>query len=195
MSGLGGVLTMLALAAAAPVWPDGATLASPSPRPSASPSASAASPRPLPSPVTSPTTKREFTNEDLPKRPSPSPGAKASAPAAGVTAPPPPSGTSGDSSSQEAFWRSKAEEHRGAIRQGEARIKELEEKIADLRMDRNPTNLLDPNREQTRQAEIAKAQAELESTRSSLAASRKALEDLEEEARRKNIPPGWLRER
>jgi predicted nucleic acid-binding Zn-ribbon protein len=52
---------------------------------------------------------------------------------------------------------------------------------------------MDPNREQTRQAEIAKAQAELEAVKAGLETSRQALAALEEEARRKGIPPGWLR--
>jgi len=52
---------------------------------------------------------------------------------------------------------------------------------------------MDPNREQTRQAEIAKAQAELEAVKAGLETSRQALAALEEDARRKGIPPGWLR--
>jgi hypothetical protein len=53
---------------------------------------------------------------------------------------------------------------------------------------------MDPNREQTRRAEYAQVQAELELAKGQLERARQALVDLEEEARRKGVPPGWLRE-
>jgi chromosome segregation ATPase len=94
---------------------------------------------------------------------------------------------------QQAEWRGRATALRDAITGAEKSIPEIEDRIAGLRNDRNPTNLMDPNREQNRQAEIAKAQADLESVRAGLERSRQALADLEEEARRKGIPSGWLR--
>jgi chromosome segregation ATPase len=94
---------------------------------------------------------------------------------------------------QESGWRGRAAALRDAISNAEKSIPEIEDRIAGLRNDRNPTNLMDPNREQNRQAEITKAQAELESVRAGLERSRQALADLEEEARRNGIPPGWLR--
>jgi hypothetical protein len=53
---------------------------------------------------------------------------------------------------------------------------------------------MDPNREQSRQAQIAEAQADLERAKADVERARQAQTDLEEEARRKSIPPGWLRE-
>jgi chromosome segregation ATPase len=98
-----------------------------------------------------------------------------------------------DAAQQEAGWRGRATALRDAISGAEKSIPEIEDRIAGLRSDRNPTNLMDPNREQNRQAAIAKAQAELESVKAGLETSRQALASLEEEARRKGIPPGWLR--
>jgi predicted nucleic acid-binding Zn-ribbon protein len=43
-------------------------------------------------------------------------------------------------------------------------------------------------------AEQQKVQASLDAARSELEASRKALENLQEEARRAGVPPGWVRE-
>jgi chromosome segregation ATPase len=99
----------------------------------------------------------------------------------------------GASEDEEAGWRGRANAFRDSISSAEKSIPEIEDRIAGLRNDRSPTNLMDPNREQHRQAEIAKAQAELEAVKAGLETSRKALADLEEEARRKGIPPGWLR--
>jgi chromosome segregation ATPase len=102
-------------------------------------------------------------------------------------------GTSRSSAEAEEGWRSRATALRDSISNAEKTIPEIEDRIAGLRNDRNPTNLMDPNREQHRQAEIAKAQAELEAVKAGLETSRQALASLEEEARRKGIPSGWLR--
>jgi hypothetical protein len=148
-----------------------------------------------------------FTNEDLPAQPSPpaiaSPGpagagrGTVTAPKTAATPTPFPMSTpdaaAAAQAAQEAGWRGRATALRDAISGAEKSIPAIEDRIAGLRSDRNPTNLMDPNREQNRQAEIAKAQAELESVKAGLETSRQALGNLEEEARRKGIPPGWLR--
>ena len=61
------------------------------------------------------------------------------------------------------------------------------------RDDRTQANAMDPNREQTRQARIAEAQAEYDKAAADLARVQQSLADLAEEARRKSIPPGWVR--
>jgi hypothetical protein len=48
---------------------------------------------------------------------------------------------------------------------------------------------------QTRESEVKVETERLESSRAELAAAKQALTDLEDEARRASIPPGWLRER
>jgi hypothetical protein len=145
-----------------------------------------------------------FTNEDLPVPPSPpavaSPGPAGTGRGTVTTLPksaelptPSPDAAPSQAAQQEAEWRGRANALRDAIAAAEKSIPEIEDHIAALRNDRNPTNLMDPNREQNRQAEIANAQAQLEGVRAGLERSRQALADLEEEARRKGIPPGWLR--
>ena len=171
----------------------------------ASPAPKTAAPSPEPSPG------HVFTNEDLPAQPSPpaiaSPGPAGTGrgtvtklPPTAVVATPPPAGgrsseleTSRAAAQEEAGWRGRATALRDAIGDAEKSIPEIEDRIAGLRNDRSPTNLMDPNREQTRQAEIAKAQAQLEAMKAGLETSRQALAALEEEARRKGIPSGWLR--
>jgi hypothetical protein len=191
--------------------------ASPSPKPSprAKSLADVAREKKAASPATktspSPEPGRVFTNEDLPVLPSPpaiaSPGPAGTGRGTVTTLPPsaagaPPRESSSRSSDvpvsretaeQESGWRGRAAALRDAISSAEKSIPQIEDRIAGLRNDRNPTNVMDPNREQKRQAEITAAQAELESVRAGLERSRQALADLEEEARRKSIPPGWLR--
>lgn len=97
---------------------------------------------------------------------------------------------------QEAFWRADLGRARGKVRAAEARVADLEARIADLSEDRRPSppDLLDPSRLQKREAEKRKAIGQLEEAREALADARKALDALLEEARRKGVPPGWLRE-
>ena len=54
----------------------------------------------------------------------------------------------------------------------------------------------DPNaalREQNTRGELNARQQELEQQKAAIAAARKAITDLEEELRRKSLPPGWAR--
>lgn len=190
--------------------------ASPSPTPSPRPrslgevarekkATGASSKAASPSPEPSKDPGHVFTNDDLPAQPSPpaiaSPGPAGAGrgtvtklPGSAVPAPSYPKPESGEApEEEEKGWRARAASLRDAIAAAEKSIPEIEDRIAGLRNDRNPTNLMDPNREQHRQAEIAKAQAELESMKAGLETSRQALATLEEEARRKGIPSGWLR--
>ena len=93
----------------------------------------------------------------------------------------------------EKYWRREAAERRDVVREAEARIKELEEKITALRSDLSPVNTQDPNRLQSRDRELREAIDALDAARLSADAARKALSDLEEEARRAGALPGWLR--
>ena len=149
-----------------------------------------------------------FTNEDLPAQPSPpaipSPGPAGTGRGTVTTLPktaalptpdPAAEAAARHAEQEERIWRGRAKGLRDAVSGGEKTVFELEGRIAELRNDRSPTNLMDPNREQTRQAEITKAQAALESAKAALEISRQGLADLEEEARRKGIPSGWLLER
>ena len=152
----------------------------------------------------SPTPKRAFTNEDLPAPPSPvaipSPGTgrgsvtvlpKTAAPSVPAPSQEPPVAVE----LSEPFWQGRARAQREVIHTLEQAIPEIQNRIDALRNDRGPTNLMDPNREQNRRAQMAQAQADLEKAKADLERARKALDDLEEEARRKGILPGWLRER
>ena len=59
-------------------------------------------------------------------------------------------------------------------------------------MSPNPSDLFDPNRLQKREAERQKLIPQLEKAKTDLASARQAQADLEQEARLKHVPPGWL---
>jgi hypothetical protein len=93
----------------------------------------------------------------------------------------------------EEFWRNRTMQLREAAQEADNKVKELEARIAALRNDMSPTNVQDPNRLQSRDRELREAMDSLDATRSAADTARKALADLEEEARRAGVPPGWVR--
>jgi hypothetical protein len=105
-------------------------------------------------------------------------------------------GREGESSStggNEAMWRERAQSQRNAIAAAEKAIQDNQDKLNRLMMDREPIALGDPNRLQTIERMKAETQRALEQAQLQRAEAQKALQDLEEEARRNNVPPGWLR--
>jgi len=93
----------------------------------------------------------------------------------------------------ETYWRDRATRARTAVEEADAKVKDLEARVAAIRNDMNPVNTQDPNRLQSRDRELREAIDALDAARLSADAARKALSDLEEEARRPGALPGWLR--
>jgi hypothetical protein len=209
------VVAGLVLVAGASVGSALDTPQSPAPAPSASPAAvtrraPSAPVAAKPSPSPSPGAKKPghvYSNEDIPGAPAPptvaSPGLAGAGrgavtvlkPAEGGPEPSPEPTAAPPPETTEGYWQERAINARAAITEAQQRVADLEKKVAELRDDRNTANAMDPNREQHRQSDIAQAQADLERARADLERQQKALSDLEEDARRKSIPPGWLRER
>lgn len=106
------------------------------------------------------------------------------------------SGGASDQPADEATWKVLAKERWQALRGAEKRIRELEARIQDLMLDRNPnpSDLLDPNRMQKREAAKAEAQQQLEETRGQLAAAQQELEALQTKARNAGVPQSWIEE-
>jgi hypothetical protein len=121
------------------------------------------------------------------------PSAASSSPAPGgggkvfPTAPQPEAGESAARSSQESQWRSRA-------RAAEARVERAQKAYDTLRSlylvngeyyaDKNGRPLVTSAEQLQKLTEQAKAE---------LDAAKKALDDLQESARRQSVPPGWLR--
>ncbi len=93
----------------------------------------------------------------------------------------------------EAYWRDRATRARDAVNEADAKVKDLEARVVALRNDMNPVNTQDPNRLQTRDRDLREAIDSLDAARRDADAARKAVADLEEEARRAGALPGWVR--
>jgi hypothetical protein len=99
-------------------------------------------------------------------------------------------------SSERATWRARASRLREDVEQAERRIDELQAELETLNVDMQPSpaDVLDPFRLQKREAQKAELRQKVEDAQKDLERAKEAVADLEEEARRQHVPPGWLRE-
>jgi len=93
----------------------------------------------------------------------------------------------------ESSWRAEAGRRRDAVKVADSRVQMLEAQVAGLRSDMSPTNTQDPNRLQNQDRELRQALDNLEAARRELDAARQSLANLDDEARRAGVPPGWVR--
>lgn len=145
----------------------------------------------------SPAPPKVFTEDDLKKhsddpegKPRPkSTGADRAAPADDASAVPVEEEHGGRQ-----VWKDRAESARDRIAEAETRVSVIEARIAQLRTDRGVEGAMEAFRLQRIEADIAKAASELEAANKELADARAEQEKLFEEARRRGVPLGWLRE-
>jgi hypothetical protein len=93
-------------------------------------------------------------------------------------------------------WRTAARQRWSALRSAQQRIKDLEARIQELTLDRdpNPPDLLDPTRLQKRESAKAEALKELEATRGQVEEAQQRLDDLQARAKGANVPLSWIEE-
>jgi hypothetical protein len=134
---------------------------------------------------------KTYTNSDLEKKGGPP---KPTAEAAKPTEPEPTPTSS--RASEEITWRARASSLREAVLSAERRIPELQAELEALNLDMqpNPSDAFDPSRLQKREAAKTALRQRIEEAEKALERARQAVLDLEEEARRQSVPPGWLRE-
>jgi len=147
-------------------------------------------PAPKASPVPS------YTNDDLKKG---SAGSTGEGTGEGATSPTPEETPAYETESSETpalveeQWRSRADAARSAIQTAEDAVRSLEEesKALNLRvlMSTDTNEILDLRRQQQEMA------TQVEQAKQNLVQAKQAMDDLETEARRASVPPGWLRER
>jgi hypothetical protein len=88
-------------------------------------------------------------------------------------------------------WRARMVEAREQVRRSRMFADALQSRINALNTDFSARD--DPAQRSVIGTELNKALAELERVRGDIEAQEKAVTDLEEEARRAGVPPGWLR--
>lgn len=142
-----------------------------------------------------------YTNKDLEPAPAASaPAADAAAPASPSDSSPPakadkPADTAGKSDKGEvkdqAYWQGRLKELQSALDRDQTYADALQSRINALTTDF--VNRDDPAQRAGIERDRQKAVAELDRLKKQIVADKKAIDDLQEEARRAGVPPGWLR--
>jgi len=123
-------------------------------------------------------------------------------PVSAVTLPPPPDVPPTDPKAaagadkkepprDEQWWRTKMAEARTAVDRGQIGADALQSRINALQAD--AVNIDDPIRQARARMDLQTALGELDRVKMQLAMDRKAIAALQDEARRLNVPAGWLR--
>ncbi len=143
-----------------------------------------------------------YTNETLRgadggEPPSPPPQAPATTPAPGPTAKPAePAGTkpaksAADTAKDEKLWRDRLAVARDALNRSQTFADALQSQINGLYTEF--VNMSDPAQRAVIEQKRLAAIAEQDRVKADITKQTKALADIEDEARRANVPPGWLR--
>jgi hypothetical protein len=156
-------------------------------------------------------TQKVITTKDLPESARRAPGAAPSGEAAPAAAPvgdhsaapaadpkapdakagAKPAAAAGSDAKDEAAWRGRMEAAREAVRRNEAFVDALQSRINALT--RDFVNRDNPVQRAKIGDDRQKALAELERVRNDIELGKKQIADIEEEARKAGVPPGWLR--
>ena len=145
---------------------------------------------------TTPPAKKTYTNDDLKKAPAPAgtPAADSSAKPADKDKAEPEkvdATKAGEPATDETYWRGRITQAREELRRNELFAETLQVTINSQTTDF--VNRDDPAQRAVIADARQKSLAELDRVRSEIEKGRKAIGDIEEEARRKGVPPGWLR--
>ena len=118
----------------------------------------------------------------------PAPGASSGAPEAAQGEKPKPEE---DRKAQETAWRSRMQGARDDLQRSQMFAEALQSRINGLTADFTARD--DPAQRAVVAGDRQKALAELDRVRNDITKQTKAIQDIETDARRSNIPPGWLR--
>jgi DNA repair exonuclease SbcCD ATPase subunit len=145
-------------------------------------------------------TKKVITAKDLPesaRRPAtaaPSGDAHGASPSAATGDQKPAAGAPGDApaadGNNEAAWRARMTQAREGLRRNEVFLEALEMRVNGLNQDYDRHNAFERN---TIGEARKKALAEIERVKADIELSKKQIADIEEDARKAGVPPGWLR--
>lgn len=136
-----------------------------------------------------------YTNKDLGSlpagTPAPPPPASSTPPAAAGTEKPAEVPEATEPPRDQAYWAGRLKELQAQLERDETYIAALQSRISALTADF--VNRDDPAQRAVLANDRQKAAAELDRLTLQVELGRKAIADLEDEARRAGVPPGWLR--
>jgi hypothetical protein len=137
-------------------------------------------------------TGKVYTKKDLPESAQERGGAPTSpAPAPAAPADPKPESKPAEDSKDEAWWRNRISQAREELRRSEVFAEALQTRINSLSADF--VNRDDPFQRAKIGQDRDKALSELARVKGDVERTKKQIEDIEEEARKGGVPPGWLR--
>lgn len=142
-----------------------------------------------------PKATRVLTNEDVdrvPARPLPTAPPAAGVSSAVPTPAEPDAPKAPEAARDEAWWRDRMVAARETLARDRLLAEALQSRINALTADWSARD--DPAQRQQLYEERIRTLAELEKMREKIAADEKAIADIEDEARRENVPPGWIRQ-
>jgi nucleotide-binding universal stress UspA family protein len=131
-----------------------------------------------------------YSDKDLPKSSTPPPVASAVPPSTPV-APEQKPAEEKKPESDETAWHNRMTQAREALRRAEAFAAALQSRINALTAD--VVNRDDPYQRAKLADDRVKALAELQRVQGEIEQSKKDIADIEEEARKAGVPPGWIR--
>jgi len=135
-----------------------------------------------------------LTNKDLPPsaaKPAPADTTTAAGDAAQKAETKPEPEKSGDPTKDEGWWKQRMAQARESVRRNEAFLEALQSRINSLSADFVARD--DPYQRAKIGEDRQKALAEMERVQAEIALGKKQITDIEEEARKASVPPGWLR--
>ena len=135
-------------------------------------------------------TAKVFSDKDLPKTDTPTPVSSV-APAPTPIAEEKPPAPKSDDQKDESYWRTRMGQAREAQRRSEAFAEALQSRINALTTD--VVNRDDPYQRAKLADDRQKALSELQRVTGEIEQAKKDISDLEEDARKAGVPPGWLR--
>ena len=121
----------------------------------------------------------------------PSPPAPAAADSTAKPADPAAPGGKTEPPRDESWWRGKMSELRAAEEKDRLAADTLQTRINRLQAD--SVNIDDPIKQTKARMDLVATMELLDKTKAQLEADRRAISDLQEEARRRSIPAGWIR--
>lgn len=96
-----------------------------------------------------------------------------------------------DPKKTEEYWRSRWSKLQTNIKNSEKKIKEMKEKLLRLQLEHPAIDLI--NERKQREDEMTRLAQGIVNYEKGLETLKKKMADLEDEARREGVPPGWLR--
>jgi hypothetical protein len=103
---------------------------------------------------------------------------------------PPPGAPAADDNKGEEYWRGRITQARESLRRNGVFLDALQNRVNGLTADASRD---DPYQRATIVEDRQKALAEIERVKADIELSKKQIADIEEEARKAGVPPGWLR--